>query len=453
MIMTAYDPGENRIMGMQGMTAPQVRQVKPWVYVAVSYIILVSLGFPGLYANVFGSYIKVFFEYSSFFAQLFIMIIYSANSVTEIKLISLKARYMPIYFFLTVVFIVSMIGTSDKGEELVSCIRLCVTAFFALWLCEHFSVEEILRCVYYAMVVYLVAAASFAVLFPGYYDRPDGQETAFLGIESTKNVTAQIMSFGIIMQFLLWRIRTGFGKSVSSIFVLVFAFSILLLIFADSTSATVATMMVIALIIWTGDSIRVNTGAICVALSIAFLIVAMTVLPLFEPLLKAIGEDATLTGRTPLWAQILDVIRANHTMVGYGYGHFWLDDEAVALVHAGFSRRSFMSHMTAGAHNNILELWLNTGLIGLLAFFVMLIAAFSKSRYISRDRYLFCLAFMAFYTVMGFTDRGWSTYGYKLLFLFLAAGEACIRTETGQEDEYSGNGRSRIPLRAGEAVN
>lgn len=410
------------------------RKPKPWVYAATAFSILLSMGFPGLYTRVFGEFIGTLCEYSAFLMQIFIMMVYSAGNVYDIKLISLQRRYMPIYFFLVTIFVVSMIGTSDIREELVSCIRVSVTALFALWLCDHMPVDDILSCTYYAMIVYAAAAVLFAILFPGYYHRPDGQELAFLGIEDTKNVTAMVLAFGIIMQFLLWKGRAAKNRSVSGFFVLFFAFEIFLMFLADSTSATMTALLVILLVIFTGDSIRVNTGLICVIISILFLIFAMTVLPIMEPLLNALGEDATLTGRTPLWSQLLDVIRENHTMVGYGYGHFWLDDEAVALVHNGFSGQSFMSRMTAGAHNNLLELWLNTGLIGVLAFFTMLIAAFAEPEKITRDRYHFILAFMAFYTLVGLTERNWSTFGYKMIFLFLAAGMGCTRTLNGSPD-------------------
>ena len=141
--------------------------------------------------------------------------------------------------------------------------------------------------------------------------------------------------------------------------------------------------------------------------------------------MNAIGKDATLTGRVPLWKQLLDVIRANHPLIGYGYGHFWYDKEALDLIHVGFSKSSFMNQITTGAHNSLIEMWINTGLIGLLSYFAMLIAAFSRSGQLSTDRYLFCLAYMSYYTLAGFTERGWGTFGYKILFLFVAAGLAC----------------------------
>ena len=90
--------------------------------------------------------------------------------------------------------------------------------------------------------------------------------------------------------------------------------------------------------------------------------------------------------------------------------------------------------MTLGAHNTLLEMWINAGLIGLLSFFAMQISAFSRPWQISSDKYMFGLAYMAFYTLAGFTERGLGTYGYKILFLFIAIGFAC------QKDKSPANG-------------
>lgn len=402
--------------------------LKHWVSVSISCIILVSLGFPGLYTEVFGEFIKPLLEYGTFLLQLFIMLIYSGNGVSELRLIGLKKKYLWIYFFLVVIFAVSMIGTSDLKEEAVSCIRVSVTALFALWICDHLTLEEMLTCVYHAMIMYVIVSVIFAVLFPGYYERLSDQERAFLGIENTKNVTATVLSFGVVMQLMLWRARSTMRKNVTGFFVAVLAAQIFLMVLADSTGAIMTCLITSFLVFRFGDSIRVNLGMICVVSSVLFLVGAMTILPVMSPLLEALGKDATLTGRLPLWTRLLEVIRVNHTMVGYGYGHFWFDEEAIDLVHTGFSSQSFMSKQTGGAHNNLIELWLNTGLIGLLAFSAMLIGVFSRPKQIEADKYVYCMAYMAFYTLIGFTERGWTTFEYKMLFMFIAAGYACQKT-------------------------
>ena len=401
------------------------RSYDRWVMIAITCVIVCSLGFPGNYTKVFGESMKTVIDYTLFVVQIFIMIVLSGDSVGDIRLIDIRPRYWPVYLFLTCIFIVSMFGTSDIKEQLISCIRFSVTALFVLWLCEHLSMENILTVTYHAQICYVAAALAFSVLFPGYYDRPWGQELAFLGMEDTKNVTAQVLCFGILMQLLLWKVKADNRKAVSRFFIPFLIVQIVLMIWSDGRSALLTCVAVAAVIFFFSDRIRMNLGLVCVLVSVLFLIAAMTILPMMEPLLNAIGKDASLSGRIPLWTQILEVIRTNHTMEGYGYGHFWRDKRAFDLIHAGFSNQNFMSHMTAGAHNNILELWLNTGLIGLNAFFVMLIAAFSHPEWMTKAKYLFCLTYMSFYTLVGLTERNWDTYGYKVFFLFLAVGLAC----------------------------
>ena len=195
------------------------KPVGPWVMAVVTLVIFTSLGFPGNYTKVFGESLRTLTDYSLFLAQIAIMIFMSGDSVEEIRLIDIKPKYWPVYFFIAVIFIVSMFGTCDIKEQLISCIRFSVTALFALWICEHLSLEEILTCAYRGQVLYVGSAVAFAILFPGYYDRQWGQDFAFLGIEDTKNVTAQVLCFGILIQLLMWKVYSTNHKSVSKFFI------------------------------------------------------------------------------------------------------------------------------------------------------------------------------------------------------------------------------------------
>ncbi len=417
--------GNNTLRYGYRIREQQNTAMQPWVKAAVLLVMFCALGFPGTYTRVFGDWLEVFTRYGIFFLEIFLMLVLSSNRLEEIKLISLKPQYVPIYLFLVYIFTLSMIVTSDKGEEVISCLRFSVTALFGIWLVDHFDLEEMLVLIYQAMILYVLAAVTFAVLFPGYYERMSDQQNAFLGLVDTKNVSGMILVFGIIMQMLLWKVLTKKNVSVSAFFVGFLAFQIFLMVLADSKGAMVYCALIVGLILFVGDRFRLNIGMICVIASILFLIFAMTILPLFEPLLNAIGKDATLTGRVPLWNQLIDIIRENRPLAGYGYAHFWFDQEALDLLHTGFSKTSYLNQMTLGSHNCLIELWINTGLVGLLAFSAMLIAAFSRSGQIKGDKYVFCMTYMAFFTLSGFTERCWGTFGYKMLFLFAAIAMGC----------------------------
>ena len=97
-------------------------------------------------------------------------------------------------------------------------------------------------------------------------------------------------------------------------------------------------------------------------------------------------------------------------------------EQAVALLHTAFRSNSFMGTMTTGAHNVLLEYWLNVGLFGLASYFIALLASFRQMRKLERQNYIFCAAYMLWFMVMGWTERSMSTYEYQMMFLFLAMG-------------------------------
>jgi exopolysaccharide production protein ExoQ len=116
--------------------------------------------------------------------------------------------------------------------------------------------------------------------------------------------------------------------------------------------------------------------------SAAFLIAAsilMTVLSAFlligmaPQLADFLGRDLTLTGRTGIWAILLQSVQ-KHPMLGYGYSAFWtgMDGESGQLymtLHWVFSY----------AHNGFLEILLQVGMIGVAAVLLMLLKAIANA--------------------------------------------------------------------------
>jgi O-antigen ligase len=82
-----------------------------------------------------------------------------------------------------------------------------------------------------------------------------------------------------------------------------------------------------------------------------------------EPILTGLGKDITISGRTEFWPHLIDKIR-ERPWLGYGYHTFWVNGwkgEAADIwryLKYGFE--------PPHAHNAVLEILLNTGLIGLI---------------------------------------------------------------------------------------
>lgn len=78
----------------------------------VIFILLVSFGFPGKYTMLLGSASSKILEYSSFGAQLLLMLFSSSeDGFMSLKLLDLKEKYAVIYFMAAVYFLDSMLVT------------------------------------------------------------------------------------------------------------------------------------------------------------------------------------------------------------------------------------------------------------------------------------------------------------------------------------------------------
>ena len=87
-------------------------------------------------------------------------------------------------------------------------------------------------------------------------------------------------------------------------------------------------------------------------------------------LLKSLGRDSTLTGRTAIWESVLKL--AGNPWIGTGYESFWLGDRLQKF----WSDENFRG--INEAHNGYLELYLNLGWIGLGLLAIVIITGYGK---------------------------------------------------------------------------
>ena len=87
------------------------------------------------------------------------------------------------------------------------------------------------------------------------------------------------------------------------------------------------------------------------------------------PVLEALGKDATLTGRVPLW-ELVDRQIADHLLLGFGYQAFWTEanPEAWAIW-------SKINWQAPHAHNGFRDTMLSFGIGGMTLFVLMLLRA------------------------------------------------------------------------------
>lgn len=138
-----------------------------------------------------------------------------------------------------------------------------------------------------------------------------------------------------------------------------------LILMSTSKTSLLAVMLGLAAITFIALVRRgpvVAIGASYLAVVSLFLIVVVAVFAA-DVVFAVLGKDATLTGRTEIWAAIMNRIQ-DRPWLGYGYSAVWDDKSgwgpfAWIAKEAGFAPKH--------AHNSWLEQWLGMGLIGLVA--------------------------------------------------------------------------------------
>lgn len=403
------------------------------VELLVVFAFLISLGFPGNYALVYGEQVETVMAYAVFIAQILAMLLSSGNSWLDVQIINLDKKYTVIYLFAAVIFVESMWVAEYKDLEFITCTRLVVTILFVIWLQNQFNLKRMMELICIAHVLFVLFNLIFAFQYPNMaFERETG---AFLGLCITKNTCGIALAFGIIfIRVLIWKKIKENEKCYW--WTIIFMAEFFLLLMCQATGALVCTICVLVLFS-VFERVRLPIGWMFIAGSILFLFLTLTLMPAFEWVFELLGKDATLTGRIPLWNQIIAVMTEHNTFTGFGYGMFWRDEKAVDLVHAAFIGEPFLGNMTSGAHNMLLEFWLNSGLIGLGMLFTSILYSARRAKELPIEKYVFMGTVFAFIMINGFTERSLGgNYDFRTMAFFLALAMGC--RHSGELDETAG---------------
>lgn len=386
---------------------------------------LFSFGFPGKLANFFGGdRVSMLLQYVLFAVQIVIMLISSGDSLMDVKVIDLKKEFTPIYFLLGLFFATSMLVTHDLSSQLISCLRFSVTAMFAISVVQWYDVKQILTFTYWAQSVIVLLCLMYMLALPSQaFAMVDG-ERSFIGMFPGKNVCGAQLAFGLSMQAALLRLHLNEGRQPSAFFYVILLLQLLMLVMSRAVGSLISGGVPVAYVLLSrgsrGPLRRLPIGMLYILGSVGFLVFALNLMPMLEPVLAMIGKDATLTGRIPMWQQHVSNLLSSHTFTGYGFAMFWENDLAVEAFHAAFDENSWAGSMTTGAHNELIELWLDVGLIGMGAYFFMLWRSFRWIGGMREDVYAFCIAMMLGFLIKGLTERTHSTASFWTLYMFLS---------------------------------
>ena len=399
----------------------------------VTLCIVCRLGFPGVLAERYG-FLTLLFDYGSCGVELLIMLLASGDSVGNLKIIDFKKKYGPLYVMMAAMLMMTFLVTSDVKAELTTCLRLAVTVLFGLWLADHYNTARLLELICNAQGIFVLLNLLLFFVFRswGFYYDEEGRYL-FHGLMNRKNTLGEELAYGLVLQTASFCIRRRTGDVPRLFWWFTLGAQLFLLISTKAVGALFTAMVPIQYLVlhdkMQGCLPRFHWSYIYIVVSVGFLFAALTILPIFSPLLESLGKDATLSNRTTMWEEIIPFMMEDRTFTGYGMLMFWENKRALKSLQDRYGRDSWFRTMSFGSHNTLLEMWLDVGLIGIALYFLMFLYSFRRIRNFSDDQYLTCSAFVLPLMIRGLTERSYTNSGYLTLFLFVMLGIACAGSE------------------------
>ncbi len=256
-------------------------------------------------------------------------------------------------------YIASSAWSMDYVFSFINAMIFLCTILTAWGIASALRYDQFLKAAFYALLVIAAGSLLYILFLPSYgvmrgVDQESFTNLAGLpqGVFKHKSRLAEIMSIAFIVSFF----SKGYIKR-SHRFLLAGLSAYLLL----STEASLKTAGLIGSIsVMFAWELFVQTFRdkviSSVMASIAFLVPALVFIALIQTVLLASGEDMTLTGRTIIWEHAVQVAMRS-PIIGFGPSSIW--GSALGFV------PELPLFKIPHAHNTFLELFLQTGFLGL----------------------------------------------------------------------------------------
>lgn len=300
---------------------------------------------------------------------------------------------------LTGLALLSFLWSESLNFTLFETREVWMMTSFALYFAVRFNLKEQVQIVTYTLFIGIFLSIVFALQFPA-IGIDAGHQGAWQGVYGHKNILGSMMVINSFSFFLLPKENSILYRWVGV------ASSLVLILFSTSKTSLVIYFLTILIILfyknfqWQGkiSIIFINIGIIISAC------VALLVITYWVEILTGLGRNPTLTGRTPLWGYAIGRLMEK-PLLGYGRGAFWAPESHYA-IEAG--RAIGTSWIPPHAHNGLLDLALDVGLIGMSLFLISYFTTFAqalKLAYATKNpEQIWPLAYLSFLAMNNVTE-------------------------------------------------
>jgi O-antigen ligase len=322
---------------------------------------------------------------------------------------------------------VSSVWSLDPSITARRSLAVVMTSVFGLWLAARFSWRDLIRLTACMFAVLALGSFIAGAVFPGFGVMHEIHPGAWKGLWWEKNTLGAMMAWGSLSFCAAAAAAPNAAERRAWILFLGLAF--LLVLLSTSKTALLASLICIGGPVGIALARRgfgfAASAIFILLLGVAALIGVLLVGP--GVILEALGRDATLTGRTEIWAVLTGQI-ADRPLTGYGYGAFWEVKDGPA-----FWVRQETAWPVPTAHNAWLETALAIGVPGAAFAFVLVLwgLAIAARRLFTGFSAYWALPFLASWLVVSFSESNLLEQN-GLIWLLLSATLAKLLGDRGR---------------------
>jgi exopolysaccharide production protein ExoQ len=132
--------------------------------------------------------------------------------------------------------------------------------------------------------------------------------------------------------------------------------------------------------------------------------------------LEAIGRDPTLTGRSTLWQDCIQM-GMKHPILGAGYMGFWTESTIIAIAVRN-------TNAPTETHNGYIEIFVELGIVGLVLFLPVILSGLAGAWRLMRADFehgRFCVTLLIVMLIHNYSESGFPRATYLTWFVFLLA--------------------------------
>jgi O-antigen ligase len=321
--------------------------------------------------------------------------------------------------FLATWFLMSFLWSDESAITIRRAILFLIVCIVPIALCSAIGFRNFIKTNAKVLAVFMSISILSCLLINGAIHRgevlDEALNGAWRGVFGHKNnaaIIAAMSGFIFLYQFLEERRKTWLILFCMAVFFL----------FLTKSKTTMSLFIPILIFSW----FLSNHGSIkyyWLVISLISLVVPVSFLIGFDEVNSYLIDNPELfTGRGVIWQVLLEAISDN-PIFGLGYGSVWAAGEFSAITDYGVNTSAWVANISHG-HNGYLDLWVTSGIVGVVLFAMLLFKTFKEICYVpghsTNDRFL-CLSILMFLILHNFLESSFAVYSNPGWYFFLFA--------------------------------